>query len=122
MLLDTTGAVDIRRGRLVAPLVLIVLGATILTDGGALACSARLRDDRDNRDNRDNRDDRDKRDDRDDVRPRGRRRSRSGGLWLIGVGAWMLISQLHLWGLGYGNSWPLFIVLSGLMLVIRGWR
>jgi hypothetical protein len=34
----------------------------------------------------------------------------------------MLISQMHLFGLTYGTSWPLFIILMGLMLVIRGWR
>jgi len=51
----------------------------------------------------------------------GRRRG-TGGVWLIGIGCWMLISELHLFGLSYDTSWPLFIILMGLMLVIRGWR
>jgi hypothetical protein len=57
------------------------------------------------------------------INGRGRRRRRAGGgLWLIGIGCWMLISQMHLFGLTYATSWPLFIILMGLMIVIRGWR
>ena len=35
MLLDVTGIADIRMGRLIAPLVLISLGVTLLLSGGA---------------------------------------------------------------------------------------
>lgn len=51
-----------------------------------------------------------------------RRRDATGGIWLIGVGVWMFISQNHVWGLSFDTSWPLFIVLMGLIVVIRGWR
>jgi hypothetical protein len=34
----------------------------------------------------------------------------------------MMVSQMHLFGLNYGNSWPLFIILSGVMTMIRGAR
>jgi hypothetical protein len=46
----------------------------------------------------------------------------TGGLWLIGIGAWMLVSQNHLWGLSFATSWPLFLVFAGLTIVVRGWR
>ena len=46
----------------------------------------------------------------------------TGGLWLIGVGCWMLVSQVHLFGLDYSNSWPLFIILSGIIMLIKGLR
>ena len=44
------------------------------------------------------------------------------GLWLIGVGAWMLASQTHLFGLTFGTSWPLLVILTGITIVIRGIR
>jgi hypothetical protein len=58
----------------------------------------------------------------DKVRPSCDRINYSGGLWLIGIGAWMLVSQNHLWGLSFATSWPLFLVFMGLMIVVRGWR
>jgi Domain of unknown function (DUF5668) len=105
MLLDTTGAIDIRMGRLIAPLVLISLGAAMMLDKGGLVYGRRVRD----ADGR--------------VRTRLRTRgSQGGGLWLIGIGSWMMVSQMHLFGLNYANSWPLFIILSGVLMVIRGTR
>jgi hypothetical protein len=56
------------------------------------------------------------------VRPGCERTNYTAGLWLIGIGAWMLVSQNHLWGLSFGTSWPLFLVFMGLMMVVRGWR
>jgi hypothetical protein len=53
---------------------------------------------------------------------RRRRRGASSGIWLIGIGAWMAVAQNHLFGLDYHNSWPLFIVLSGIIMVIRGFK
>ena len=55
----------------------------------------------------------------------GRRRHRrrggaTGGIWLIGIGCWLLVAQNHLFGLNFHNSWPLFIVLSGIIIVIPG--
>jgi len=35
---------------------------------------------------------------------------------------WMMVSQMHLFGLSFNNSWPLFIILSGIMMVVRGAR
>ena len=58
-----------------------------------------------------------------DVRMTVRERRSSGaGLWLIGIGVWMLISQNHLWGFTFHTSWPLFIIFMGVMMVLRGWR
>ena len=59
----------------------------------------------------------------DKVRSSGCERTNyTGGLWLIGIGAWMIVSQNHLWGLSFETSWPLFLVFMGLMVVVRGWR
>ena len=105
MLLDRTGAIDVHAGRLIAPAVLIILGATMVFDKGGIVYSQPFRDERG------------------DMRMRVRKRGGStGGLWLIGVGSWMMISQSHLWGLGYHNSWPLLIILMGILMVFRGWR
>ena len=98
MLLDRTGAADIRAGHLIAPLLLVAIGTAIVFDRAAMVCGRR-----------------------DPVTRRARRRGDSlSGLWLIGIGAWMLVSELHLFGLTYGTSWPLVIVLSGIMMVLRG--
>lgn len=93
LLLDTTGTVRIQAGPLIAPMVLIAMGATVLLDGG---CGPNAK---------------------------GRRRSRgTGGFFLIGLGVWMLVSQTHLFGLSYGTSWPLLVIMTGLMIAIRGMR
>jgi hypothetical protein len=105
-LLDNTGALDVRLGRLIAPLVLIVLGASMMFDKSAIISSQRLPGE----------------DGEIRMRVTRTRGGSIGGLWLIGIGAWMMVSQLHVWGLTYHTSWPLFIILTGLMTVIRGWR
>jgi hypothetical protein len=105
MLLDTTGVVDIQMRRLIAPLILIGLGVAMTLDKGGVTYGHRIG--------------------MVAGRPWIRVRKRggpTGGLWLVGIGAWMLLSQLHLFGLNYGNSWPLFVILAGLMMVIRGVR
>jgi hypothetical protein len=109
MLLDSTGAFDIRIGRLVGPLIMIVIGATMLLNGRGMgsACGVPATDGRPDRAGR---------------RARRRRHSGLGGIWLIGIGSWMLVSQTHLFGLNFGNSWPLIVILAGLMIVIRGMR
>jgi hypothetical protein len=105
MLLDTTGVTDVHTGRLVPPMILIALGVLIMVDKGAVIYTRPVRDDRG------------------EVRLRVRRRGGAGGgLWLMGIGAWMLVSQMHLFGLSYATSWPLFIILMGLMIMIRGTR
>jgi hypothetical protein len=105
LLLDRSGTVHIDAGRLIAPLVLIVMGAAMTFPGSSASCSARRRDE--------NADDR--------MRYR-RRRMPASGLWFIGIGIWMFVSQNHIWGLGFETSWPLFLVFMGLMMVVRGWR
>jgi hypothetical protein len=99
MLLDTAGIADIRMGRLIAPLVLISIGvSSLLSDGIANGEDERQ------------------------GRRRRRRHDSFGGLWLVGIGAWMLASQTHLFGLTFGTSWPLLVILTGIMIVIRGIR
>ena len=46
----------------------------------------------------------------------------TGGLWLICIGSWMLISQSHLFGLTFNTSWPIVIIMAGVIIVIRGMR
>jgi len=41
---------------------------------------------------------------------------------MIGLGAWIMASQTHLFGLTFGTSWPFLVILTGLMMVIRGMR
>ena len=54
--------------------------------------------------------------------PVRRRRGLSGGLWLVGVGCWMLISHFQVLGLDYRTSWPLLVILSGIIMLVRGAR
>ena len=104
LLLDRAGFVTTPLRQLIGPVVLITLGALMVVEKGGVFCGYHRRLP-------------------DGSRPRLRRRGGStGGLWLIGIGLWMVISQIHLWGLDYHNSWPLFIILSGLMLLVRGIR
>jgi len=103
MLLSTSGAVDVPVGRLIGPAVLITLGVLTLTQKGGLVCGYRPRA-------------------ADGRRRPHRARGGASGVWLIGLGAWMLISQMHLWGFTFATSWPLVIILSGIMMLIRGIR
>ena len=55
----------------------------------------------------------------------GRIYERLGGYWLLVVGAWGAISMYQLFGLNWGNSWPIFIIALGLRVIIGGlfrWR
>jgi hypothetical protein len=103
MYLDTAGVVDINFRHLFVPLLLITLGTAML-DRGPIACGHRASAAVDS------------------GQRRRRRGGATGGIWLIGVGAWMLVSQNHIFGLTFHNSWPLFIVLSGIIMVIRGFK
>jgi hypothetical protein len=105
MLLDTTGAIDVRIGPLIGPLALIAIGTSMMFGKGGVVYGRRER--------------------AEDGSIRTRVRTRGGsknGFWMIGIGVWMMVSQMHLFGLNYGNSWPLFIILSGIMMVARGAR
>jgi len=89
----------------VAPLVLIVLGALLTFEHGAFVTSVPVKDANG------------------DVRfERRYRRGAGGGLWLIVLGAWLLVSQNHLWGFTFETSWPLFLIFWGVMMVLRGSR
>lgn len=48
-----------------------------------------------------------------------RRRRPFGGLWLLLIGTWMIVSQGQLFGLTFHNSWPLLIIAVGLLIVAR---
>jgi len=105
MFLDTTGVFRVNAGRLVAPFFLIALGSAIVLDRGGFVAEWGCGPGDDGRSRR--------------IRRRG---GPFGGLWLIGIGCWMLVSQTHLFGLTYDTSWPLFIILAGVIILIRGWR
>jgi cell wall-active antibiotic response 4TMS protein YvqF len=102
LFLDTTEAVHLHAGRLIGPFVLIGIGATMTLGRSAFVFDARrLRDG--------------------EARRRHRRRGGpTSGIWLIGVGVWMLVSQNSLFGLNFHNSWPLLIIFGGIIMVIRG--
>ena len=41
------------------------------------------------------------------------------GVWIIAVGVWLQMVQLHLYGLTYGNSWPVFLIFIGAIIALR---
>ena len=41
------------------------------------------------------------------------------GIWLITIGVWLQLVQLHQFGLTYSNSWPLLLILVGAMIALR---
>lgn len=53
----------------------------------------------------------------------GVRRAVSGvvwdGLWLMAVGTWMQLVTLGLFGLTWGSSWPLLLIVLGIGMVLR---
>jgi hypothetical protein len=53
------------------------------------------------------------------VDGRGRPRANRAAIWLMIVGCWGLINEYRLFGLTYGDSWPLLIVGAGAMIVWR---
>lgn len=105
MLLDTTGVFDVSLRQLIGPFVLITIGTLMLIEKRGFLFGRCWRTA--------------------DGQPDMRRRRRggvTGGIWLIGIGGVMLLAQTHAFGLDAHNSWPLFIVLSGLIMLIRGVR
>ena len=104
MLLNSTGVIDVHLGRYIGPLVLIAIGSRIVLGESAVIAGQGESSG-------------------DDGRRRRRRRDGStGGIYLIGLGVWLLLSQNHFFGLTFATSWPLLIILSGFMIVIRGMR
>ena len=41
------------------------------------------------------------------------------GLWQIFLAAWWYVSFEHVWGLGFGQTWPALLVVSGMGMVAR---
>lgn len=50
------------------------------------------------------------------------RRNYRGGIWLLSIGGWGLVSEFGLFGLHYGRSWPLLIVAVGLNMVLQSFE
>jgi hypothetical protein len=50
---------------------------------------------------------------------KGRRPHSGGGVWLILVGVWLLVSTNHLFGLRFRDTWPMFIIAWGVSMVWR---
>lgn len=46
-------------------------------------------------------------------------RDLSGGLWTALTGIWLFICLNELFGLTFWNSWPVFIIIGGLTMVLR---
>jgi hypothetical protein len=45
---------------------------------------------------------------------------RRGGYWLLVVGLWGAVNVFGLFGLDWSNSWPLFLVAVGVLMVFEG--
>jgi hypothetical protein len=45
---------------------------------------------------------------------------RRGGYWLIVLGVWGGIGVLGLFGLGWGSSWPIWLIALGLRVILDG--
>lgn len=43
----------------------------------------------------------------------------TSGLWLVFVGAWLFAIFEELFGLTFYNSWPFFIIISGVTMVLE---
>ncbi len=42
-----------------------------------------------------------------------------GGLWFIGIGGWVQVAHLRLWGVTFASSWPLVLVALGAGIILR---
>ncbi len=42
-----------------------------------------------------------------------------GGIWMIFIGIWGLLTEFQVFGLDYHTSWPLLIIGAGLKMVWR---
>jgi hypothetical protein len=50
------------------------------------------------------------------------RRNYRGGVWLVSIGLWGLVSEFGLFGLRYGTSWPLLVVAAGVNIVLQSFE
>jgi hypothetical protein len=44
-------------------------------------------------------------------------KQRRHGFWLITIGVWLLISFFEVFGLGFGETWPLLLIAAGISSV-----
>ncbi|MEO8198831.1 MAG: DUF5668 domain-containing protein [Thermoanaerobaculia bacterium] len=44
---------------------------------------------------------------------------RSGGLWILLAGLYGWMSIWHIWGLNWGTAWPIFVIASGVSILLR---
>jgi hypothetical protein len=49
----------------------------------------------------------------------GRHLSRSGGVWMLGVGLYLACGIFNLLGLSWNTAWPIFIIGAGLSVILR---
>ena len=47
------------------------------------------------------------------------RRTLWSGLWLLAMGVWMQAARLHAFGLTFGSSWPLLMIVFGAGVIVR---
>lgn len=45
------------------------------------------------------------------------RAERAAGLWVLGIGVWLQVVMLGLWGLDWKTSWPVLLILIGGIMV-----
>jgi hypothetical protein len=43
----------------------------------------------------------------------------TSGLWMACIGAWLFVVFEGRWGLDFYNSWPVFIIISGITMVLE---
>jgi hypothetical protein len=43
----------------------------------------------------------------------------TSGLWMACIGAWLFVVIEGRWGLDFYNSWPVFIIISGITMVLE---
>ena len=42
---------------------------------------------------------------------------RAAGLWMVGIGVWLQVVALGLWGMDWDTSWPVLLILIGAIMV-----
>lgn len=43
----------------------------------------------------------------------------ANGVWLVVVGLWLYACFEHIWGMTFGNSWPVFLIACGASEVLK---
>lgn len=44
--------------------------------------------------------------------------SRGGSFPLLGAGIYLIVAELRLFGLGYGEAWPIFLITAGIGMLV----